>query len=868
MGLFYRTPEGRTFKLETLARVVNAALALLFLGLGALSIGFAYAPEYAWVKSAHKQLERELPVTFISGENVIKILEHPAARPLLPGFGLVLLALALRSRRLEVIDTDAMGGALPVADRRTRRRSHRRAARLLKKGDAAAAGEVFLEAGFSEEAADCFAKAGDFVRAAEIQYDHNRFEEAADFYLQAGQYEGAANIYAAQGDFLRAGECYERAERKSLAAEMFEKAGDFIRAGDCYVEAGFHRHAVRAYLRCRAVEKAALALESVLSEQLGKAGSTQQSAKQSKEVRGVALKAAKLWEQAGKFERALAVLERGECFAAAGEIALSLERFEQAGDLFQKAQDLPRAAEAYRRTGDAERAARLLGEYHRDRGDTGEAALLLEQAGDFNAAGDLYRASEQYEQAGACYARSGDHMHAAEMFRLVSNVERAAECFEHAGRFAEAAECAAELGDRARQACLLEQAGNYFVAGQLHQELGDEREAIRVLQRVEAGHPAFSKATALLGQLFREKGMHTLAIKKLRQAVEGTEIQHDNVKLYYDLATLCEERGRFAEASELYEKILTCDYHYADVAERLTLVREQLRWAPADNTAPAGGGGNTQPTSGSGRYQVLEELGRGGMGIVYKARDTVLDRDVAFKVLPAQLRENPQALKNFLREAKSAAQLNHPNIVTVYDAGEQDGCCYIAMEFVDGTTLREILKRRKIIPPNGVIQILVQLCDALAYAHSKKVIHRDVKTANTMWTRDRKAKIMDFGLAKIVEEVRLHTTMVSGTPYYMSPEQTLGHNVDHRTDIYSLGVMMFELATGTLPFKEGNVPYHHVHTAPPDPQQINPQLPDLLARIIRRCLEKSPDRRYESASDILTELRAAHAEIRDGQTVS
>jgi serine/threonine-protein kinase len=228
---------------------------------------------------------------------------------------------------------------------------------------------------------------------------------------------------------------------------------------------------------------------------------------------------------------------------------------------------------------------------------------------------------------------------------------------------------------------------------------------------------------------------------------------------------------------------------------------------------------------------------------------------VAFKVLPETLQENPQALKNFLREAKSAARLNHPNIVTVYDAGEQDGAYYIAMEYVDGKTLKDIIKRRGKIAPNGVIHVLGQMSEALAYAHENKIVHRDIKTANTMWTREKKAKIMDFGLAKAIEEVRGHTTVVSGTPYYMSPEQTLGKNVDHRTDIYSLGVTAFELATGVLPFREGNLPYHHVHTPPPDPREVNPELPAGLAAIINRCLQKDPDQRYQSTREILAELR-------------
>ena len=128
-----------------------------------------------------------------------------------------------------------------------------------------------------------------------------------------------------------------------------------------------------------------------------------------------------------------------------------------------------------------------------------------------------------------------------------------------------------------------------------------------------------------------------------------------------------------------------------------------------------------------------------------------------------------------------------------------------------------------------------------------------------MWTRDRKAKIMDFGLAKVVEEVRNHTTLVSGTPYYMSPEQTLGRNVDHRTDIYSLGVTLFELSTGTLPFTEGNIPYHHVHTSPPDPRERNPKVPPLLTNVILRCLSKDPSERYKSAKEIQQEVRDSMA---------
>ncbi|MFP8878933.1 MAG: protein kinase, partial [Myxococcota bacterium] len=361
--------------------------------------------------------------------------------------------------------------------------------------------------------------------------------------------------------------------------------------------------------------------------------------------------------------------------------------------------------------------------------------------------------------------------------------------------------------------------------------------------------------SAILGDIFRSRGKHTLAIKKLGHATQGAEIAKSNVRAFYGLAAALEANGETREAHELYEKVLAFDYSFLD--SQACLERTAAKLEVEGEQARSSGGISITQTARAGRYKIVGKLGRGGMGVVYKAIDTVLDRTVAYKVLPESLKENPQALKNFLREAKSAAKLNHPGIVTVYDAGEQDGAFYIAMEHVDGNTLKEIVKRRGKISPGGIVHVLSQMCAALAYAHEKKVVHRDIKAANAMWTRDRKAKIMDFGLAKVIEEVRNHTTVVSGTPYYMSPEQALGKNVDHRTDIYSLGVMIFELATGRLPFEEGNLPYHHVHTAPPDAREFSADLPPLLAAIIARCLHKAPADRYNSCLEISTELKAS-----------
>jgi tetratricopeptide (TPR) repeat protein len=567
--------------------------------------------------------------------------------------------------------------------------------------------------------------------------------------------------------------------------------------------------------------------------------------------------AGKLYARAKLDDRAQAVLEKGGCYGAAGEIALRNGRKQRAAELFLEAKETERAASVMRGLGDDVGAARVLAEYHRDQGDEQQAAIFYEEAEEFIAAGDLHRLLENYGRAGECYERQGDRAQAAEMFRMAGERERAAENYERAGAFAEAAECWALAGNGEREAEFLDRAGKHLEAGQIHHREDREDAAITALQQVVQEDPDFPAASALLGEIFRDRGMLNLALEKLTTAIGQRPLERDNLRAYFALATVHEANQDGADAVTLYEKILAFDFNYEDVADRLARMRELAdeQAAERQRAQSQSQSATPTPTGVAGRYKIVGKLGRGGMGIVYKAEDTVLERVVAYKVLPDALKENPQALKNFLREAKSAAQLNHPNIVTVYDAGEQDGVYYIAMEYVDGSTLKEIVKQKGPVSPTGILHVLSQMCEGLAFAHEKRIVHRDVKTANTMWTRDRKAKIMDFGLAKVVEEVRNHTTVVSGTPYYMSPEQTLGKNVDHRTDIYSLGVTVFEMATATLPFREGNLPYHHVHTPPPDPREFRQDLPEGIAQIVLRCLEKDPADRFQTAREILDEIK-------------
>ena len=805
---------------------------------GALAAGLEVLP---------LELDGDEPDRFLS------VLSDSALRFALAPIGLVLLIANMLPGRTQQgeLEESNDGFSEPEGGDRALRKTRKQAAAIARKGIPLEAAELCFAVGLMDEAAQYFIDADEPLRAAEIRHEQDRMLEAAELYAKAGKHDAAAAIHAHQNDHGRAAEAYVEIGSFSLAAESFERAGNHRRAAECFEKADFPREAAKAYGRCEQWLPAARCLEREIVD-VGALGGGQTPEREA-DLQNLFRATGGFYELAGDLERAEAVLAKGGLFVSAAEIALKRGDGERSVEIFIKAKQPERAARVLEKLGRPQEAARVLAEYHRDRGEQEQAAEQYERAGELGEAGDLYRMLECYDRAGDCYERAGDPSQAAEMFRSTGDRVRAAENYERSGQWSDAAECFALAGDTSREADLLLKAGECLRAGKIHREAGRDDDAIKALQQVDTGHPEFAVASALLGEIFGEREMYPVAIAKLRDAIGNADIDRDKLRAYYCLATVLEASGEAVEATQLYERILAFDFHYEDVEERLNRLRETV----AATSAAMGISGAPSAGSAPARYIIRETLGRGGMGIVYKAHDAVLDRAVAFKVLPDALQENPQALQNFLREAKSAAKLNHPNIVTVYDAGEQDGVFYIAMEYVDGNTLKDIIKRRGRIAPRGCVHVLSQMAEALSYAHEKKIVHRDIKTANTMWTVERKAKVMDFGLAKAIEEVRNHTTVVSGTPYYMSPEQTLGKNVDHRTDIYSLGVSLYEMATGTLPFTEGNIPYHHVHTAPPDPRGEVPDLPPLLVGIIARCMRKSPAERYQSAREILAELRSA-----------
>jgi serine/threonine-protein kinase len=375
----------------------------------------------------------------------------------------------------------------------------------------------------------------------------------------------------------------------------------------------------------------------------------------------------------------------------------------------------------------------------------------------------------------------------------------------------------------------------------------------------------------MLGLSFQSQGLLDMAWDKLRRVPIDEEMKG----ILYNLALDYERKRQINKAAVIYEYIEANDKCFRDVVEKknkLMHVSETMVFgdgflsstsAGEDLLATATG---TRPTLG--RYELIKQLGKGAMGSVYLGQDPRINRTTAIKTFRFGDEFDPEeirALKDkFFREAESAGTLSHPNIVTIFDAGDEHDLAYIAMEYLEGEDLVKYTKKNYLLPMLKVIDYAADIADALDYAHQKGIVHRDIKPANIMLLKSGIVKITDFGVARITATSKTQTGMIKGTPYYMSPEQFSGKKVDGRSDIFSLGVMLFQLLTGELPFTGENsaaLMHQIINARHPNPKTINPKIFAPLVTIIDNALEKEREKRYQRVSRMRDHLRAVRRRV-------
>jgi serine/threonine-protein kinase len=386
-------------------------------------------------------------------------------------------------------------------------------------------------------------------------------------------------------------------------------------------------------------------------------------------------------------------------------------------------------------------------------------------------------------------------------------------------------------------------------------------------EKVEADSVETNK---MLGLSFQQQGMLDLALEKFHKL----PLEEEGIKdLLYNLGLDFERKRQFSKALATYKHIIEDGKNFKDLDERVpklkgaeaTMIFKGAGPHPGDIGATLAVM-DTKPTLG--RYEISGELGRGAMGVVYKGEDPKIHRTVAIKTLRLSEFEEDEMgeiKERFFREAESAGLLTHPNIVTIYDCGEEHDLAYIAMEYLNGEDLEKFTRKGSLLPLRDTLFLVAHVADALDYAHSKSIVHRDIKPANIMRLKENKdIKVTDFGIARITTSSKTKTGVILGTPSYMSPEQVAAKKVDGRSDIFSLGVVLFEMLTGQKPFEADaltSLMYKIAREKHSSPRSLNPKIPQVVEKIIDKAMEKDPEKRYQKAGQMAEHLRKVIAKI-------
>ena len=727
-----------------------------------------------------------------------------------------------------------------------------------KTGDWLSAGLQYDKLGDWEKALDCYEKAEEYHLAGEICVRLSHKDVAAEWFLLSDEKLRAAQLYKELGQHEKAAKAFLKAGSSLEAAAEFLEAGAFDKAAEIYERSGNHLRAAEAYERGNDLARAGESFARQVAE-IEERGSHYRAASQDAELARLSHRAGRSFEKAADDERAIEMYERGGKVRLAAALAERTGETRRAAELWRKAGSIQKAAELYEKAGDAREAANLLGDEKLSTGDAVAAAEAFLKGGDPLRAAEVFDTAGELERASECYEQSGAYAEAAATALRAEVRGRVAELFVKAGDKEKAAELYFELGDFELAGLLFAKLERFFDAAKSAAEANSETKMVEYLQQVPPTDSNYVVAVVELSRAFERRGWASLASEKLRTVLSGKEVTADNVELWDELAKAEESEGRYEEAADILHRVMAVRYDYHGASMRHKKLQKRID----DEKTRAKTIKSAKPVTthrDKARYEITGMLGKGGMGSVYKAYDHLLKRPVAYKVLAESFAKEENAREQLLNEARAAAALNHPNIVTVYDLGFDGDNAFICMELIEGESYQAILRKQTWLDLAEALHWLVSVCQGLDHAHSRGIIHRDLKPSNVLLTVDHRVKLLDFGLARPADEEQDGESWafsMSGTPKYISPEAIQGRPTDARSDVYSLGAMLYELLVGRTPFTEGTLLMHHLHTPPPPLRAKRTDIDEKLEELVLLCLAKAPGDRFQSAGEILSFAGAA-----------
>ncbi|MCK4764339.1 MAG: protein kinase [Candidatus Aminicenantes bacterium] len=721
---------------------------------------------------------------------------------------------------------------------------------LLKKARKAAgvgnffeAGKLYEEMGDYKKAISTYEEGEQYHELGELYEKLNRETQAIEVYKKSGDVDGIMRLYLKRKNIDAAGAILENNNRFQEAAELYYNHEIYEKAAQIYEKKGFYKKAAYIYEKAGNLKRAALNFEKWFLTNVDTAMGYQESGQLDQDL----IKAVELYLKINELQRAFDLLLKNKKFAKAAQLAFKMDKPEESAKLFEKAQLPLKAAQVYDRMNKPDTANLLRGEDAFARGNTAVAADFFLKGKDYTRAAELFEWEKNFDKAAHCYFMNQNYIPAAENYLKAGNEAEAAKMFELGRDWKTAADIAIKYKKYPKAGELYEQASEHFEAGICFARVEDDKRAVGNFQMVTPTSPNFYKAVTHMAEIFLKNRKPQLVIEKVGKLAAGKPINSGNIDWFYVLGQAYENAGDFKKAHDSFQGVLTVDYSYKDIHEKIKEVEDLIEKYKEMELVK---------DDSSNRYKIIKKIGEGGMGVVFKAQDTVLQRVVALKVLNKTFTKDKRSLESFFAEARSTASLSHSNIVTVYDVGQMGEDNFISMEFIEGENFMTIIRRNRAFTVPQLLFISIKILKALDYSHKKGIIHRDIKPHNIMITRQKEIKIMDFGLAIIRGEMKQGDSgVITGTPYYMSPEQIQGVKVDHRTDIYSTGATLFHMITGKVPFKGENVFYQHLFEKVPAIKNYRSDIPGPLIYIVEKCMEKKREDRFQSAQEILNAIK-------------